>query len=134
MFPKAIGEIVELRFFLKAFEQGLVASKPFGDSCRYDFIVDGFGKLSRVQIKSTSDKDKWCRGSRYRINASYGASRKSSYLKTDIDFLVAYIIPESSWYIVPVEAIAGTKTLGFFPHHSKQQKLEQYKEAWQLFL
>jgi len=38
---KMFGEEAELRFMLKAFEQGIRVTKPFGDSMPYDFIADG---------------------------------------------------------------------------------------------
>ena len=131
---KKQGEITELRFYLMAFEKGLIVSKPFGDNQKYDFIVDAKGRLSRVQVKSVSMKDKYSRGRmRYRINASFGASRKQSYSKEIIDFLVVFVIPENAWYVIPVEIISAIKTLGFRPDRNSNGKLEKYREAWNLF-
>jgi len=130
---KEQGEITELRFYLKAFEEGFVVSKPFGDNQRYDFIVDKNGKLSRVQIKSVGVQDKYDRGGKYRINASFGASRKYSYSSNEIDILVVYIIPMEVWYIIPVNEISNIKTLGFRPHKSSRARLEVFKDRWDLF-
>ena len=47
-----LGEQAECAFMKAAMDRGLVVSKPFGDSARYDFIVDADGRLSRVQVKS----------------------------------------------------------------------------------
>jgi hypothetical protein len=52
--PKQRGEWAELRFMARASEHGLSISKPWGDSCRYDFIVEHAGKFLRVQVKSTT--------------------------------------------------------------------------------
>jgi len=38
--PKRCGELSEAVFLLKATEQGFLVAKPWGDSDRYDFIVD----------------------------------------------------------------------------------------------
>lgn len=130
---KAQGELTELRFYLKAFEQGLIVSKPFGDNQRYDFIVDCEGRLSRVQIKSVSVIDKYSRDKRYRINSSFGASRKKSYSVNEIDVLVVFIIPENTWYIIPVREISSIKTLGFRPHKKSNGKMESFKNRWDLF-
>lgn len=131
---KKQGEITELRFYLMAFEKGLIISKPFGDNQKYDFIVDAKGRLSRVQVKSVSMKDKYSRGRmRYRINASFGATHKHVYSKEIIDFLVVFVIPENTWYVVPIEAIPGIKTLAFRPDRESKGKLEIYREAWNLF-
>ena len=131
---KKQGNIVELRFYLKAFELDLVVSKPFGDNARYDFIVDNKGRLSRVQIKSTGvlNLEAGHHGhiGRYRILSAFGAIKRS-LSKEHIDYLVAYIIPESLWYIIPVEAMRGKKTLHFKINGSGQY--EQFKERWDLF-
>ena len=34
-------------------ELGLEVNKPFGDSARYDFIVQEGGRMAQVQVKST---------------------------------------------------------------------------------
>lgn len=38
--PKRRGEWVELQFMARAHAHGLIVSKPWGDSARYDFIVE----------------------------------------------------------------------------------------------
>ncbi len=129
------GEIVELRFYLKAFEIGMIVSKPFGDNARYDFIVDRDGRLSRIQIKSTgilnSEPGHHGHSGRYRIYSAYGASRKRHFSKEHIDFLVAYIIPKSVWYIIPIEVTNGKKTIHL--NIGGHGKYEQYRDRWDLF-
>lgn len=133
MLPKNIGELTELRFYLKAFLIGFVVSKPFGDNAKYDFIVDAKGRLSRVQVKSTNVKDKYTAGDGYRINSSYGATRKNGYTKENIDFLAVYIIPEDTWYIIPISEISGIKTIRFTPQKECKKRLEIFKNRWDLF-
>lgn len=50
---KWMGEVAESAFLHKAMELGLAVAKPWGDSSRYDFIVDTGERLLRVQVKST---------------------------------------------------------------------------------
>ena len=38
----------------RAAEHGLRMIKPWGDSSRYDFVVETGGRFLRVQVKSTS--------------------------------------------------------------------------------
>ena len=45
------GEIIELKFAVKAFENGINVSKPLLGDMPYDLITDCKGELSRVQIK-----------------------------------------------------------------------------------
>jgi hypothetical protein len=48
----------------------------------------------------------------------------------EIDFLVAYIVPEDLWYVVPVAAFASRKGLHFYPHSGRHALYEQYREVW----
>ncbi len=49
---KRLGEVAEAAFMAKAAALGFGVSKTWGDSDRYDFIVDGGAGLWRVQVKS----------------------------------------------------------------------------------
>ena len=51
--PQVMGEVAESAFLHKAMDKGLVVAKPWGDSSRYDFVVDSGERLLRVQVKST---------------------------------------------------------------------------------
>src|ERR1700690_23863 len=51
--PKRTGELSEAAFLLKAQSMGFRVAKPWGDSERYDFILDSGGRLWRVQLKCT---------------------------------------------------------------------------------
>src|SRR5260370_41762435 len=51
--PKLMGELSELDFLRKAMGMGMIVSKPWGDSYRYDFVCDTNGKLWRAQVRST---------------------------------------------------------------------------------
>ena len=53
---KLRGELAELRFMTRAAELGLRVIKPWGDSARYDFVVETGGRFLRVQVKSTTSK------------------------------------------------------------------------------
>jgi hypothetical protein len=45
--PKMMGELGELDFLRKAMGMGMIVSKPWGDSYRYDFVCDTGGKMWR---------------------------------------------------------------------------------------
>ena len=62
---KRRGELAELAFVYKAASLGFGVAKPYGDSYRYDFILDWDERLWRVQVKSTS---KLCSGA-YHVSA-----------------------------------------------------------------
>src|SRR5256885_12742270 len=51
--PKRAGEISEAAFGVRAHSLGFLVAKPWGDSEKYDFVLDAGSKLWRVQLKST---------------------------------------------------------------------------------
>jgi len=94
----------------KAIGMGLLVSKTWGDSDRYDFIVDGGGTRWRVQVRSTEHQF----GPRgYAVHASVYVGHKIVGLTSeDIDVIVAYIVPLDLWYVVPVEAFERERIFG----------------------
>jgi hypothetical protein len=127
---KQRGELAEMGFMFKAAGLGFGVAKPCGDSERYDFILDSGTRLWRVQVKSTYVT----RAHSYTINAIGGSSHnKKSYTADQIDMLVAYIVAEDAWYVVPIEAFAPRVHLKFYPTGSQYGgRYEKYREAWDL--
>jgi hypothetical protein len=121
------GELAELAFMRKAAALGFAVAKPWGDSDRYDVIVRTGKVFWRVQIKSVWAK----RPTRphYRLNTR--ASSNSSYTAEEIDFLVAYIFPQDTWYVFPVAVVENRKVICITPS-SKKSPFKQYREAWKL--
>ncbi len=120
---KRSGEVAEAAFLAKASSLGFGVAKPWGDSERYDFVLDSGHNFWRVQVKSTARYAE----SRYRVKA---AGWKDAYTRDEIDFLVAFIVPEDLWYVVPIAAAAARKNLRFYPHGGRKALLEKYREAW----
>jgi hypothetical protein len=127
--PKRMGELSELDFLRKTMGMGMIVSKPWGDSYRYDFVVDTGGKLWRAQVRSTEHRF-GVRG--YQVHASVYVGRKIVGLtEKDIDVLVGYIVSRDIWYVVPVRAFVPRKNLWFYPDGSKKGAMfEKYREAW----
>jgi hypothetical protein len=124
--PKRRGEWAEMRFTARAAENGLTVTKPWGDSTRYDFIVESEGCMLRVQVKSTLHE---IEGGGYRcgVLTSHGP-----YQHNQIDYIAAYIIQLDLWYIIPADAaVLGQRTVSFFPR-SQHSRYNVYKEAWHL--
>jgi PD-(D/E)XK endonuclease len=127
--PKRMGELSELDFLRKAMGMGMIVSKPWGDSYRYDFVCDAGGRLWRAQVRSTEDRF-GARG--YAVHASVYVGRKIVGLtEKDIDVLVGYIVSRDIWYVVPVRAFMARKNLWFYPDGSKKGAMfEKWREAW----
>ena len=121
--PKRRGEVAEAAFLAKASSLGFGIAKPWGDSERYDFIVDSGHDFWRVQVKSTQMRVR----SSYRVSV---AGNGRLYNGAEIDFLVAYIVPENLWYVVPVRALGSRCQLAIYPKGGGRSGLENYREAW----
>jgi hypothetical protein len=129
--PKRRGELAELAFALKATSLGFAVAKPYGDSERYDFVLDNGKRLVRVQVKSSTRCDKY--------GAYFIASQRCSngtaipYKVSEIDFLVAYLLPEDAWFVIPVEAFVPRTSLHLFAKERGECGLFwRYREAWEL--
>jgi hypothetical protein len=92
---KRLGEQAEAAFLNKATGLGLKGAKPWGDSDRYDLIVDSGRRLWRVQVKST----RYVGERRFSITVR---GRTAAYTEDEIDFLAVYIVPLDFWYVIPV--------------------------------
>jgi hypothetical protein len=128
---KRTGELSEAAFLLKAETLGFHIANPWGDSERYDFILDTGSRLWRVQLKCTEV----LRARGYDVQPSYSiyGQGKIAYTADDIDVLAAHIVPLNVWYILPIEAFAPSKSLRFYPDiDCKRARWEQYREAWHL--
>ena len=133
-YPKRKGELAELIFVVKAASFGLPVSKPYGDSLAYDFVVQsGDGRMLRVQVKSSFTSHRW--GYLINLGARGHAFGRRFYTADDIDFVVAYVVTEDAWYVIPVEAIAGRRQIRLYPGGRGKKSggyFETYREAWHL--
>jgi len=135
--PKRRGELGEITFLQRATALGLRVSKPFGDSDPYDFIVDNGRRRWLVQVKSTG---KFCDKNVYHVNAGRhvyagrgAVPQLVPYLPEEVHFLAVLIVPEDTWYIIPVQALDGRVSLRINSHnHQKRGDFANYAEAWHL--
>ncbi len=130
---KRRGETAELAFMLKAASLGFGVSKPWGDSDRYDVIVDAGSRLWRVQVRSTEREFR----RRYRVTTT--VTGQIILGADDIDVFVVYIVPLDIWYLLPIGSIPPRRMdVRFYPHGSSSGSLraidlEMYREAWHIF-
>jgi hypothetical protein len=127
---KQRGELAEMMFMVKAAQKGFATAKPYGDSRRYDFILDVGNRLWRVQVKSSSAEQD---GS-YQVNLQRNANGEVVFYEaSEIDFVVAYVFPCEAWFVIPVEAVYGRKTAkACLRGNPRSGKLGKYWEAWGL--
>jgi hypothetical protein len=125
-----LGDLGEVAFVHKAMSLGLVVAKPYGQMHRYDFMVDGGHGLWRVQVKTCNCR---VRGL-YHVNVKHsGSGRCTAYAHSEVDFVVAYIMPEGTWYVLPVSEVVGRKSMLLRPKgFPRGDPYSQYREAWHL--
>jgi hypothetical protein len=128
--PKRRGELAELAFIHKATSLGFAVARTYGDSQHYDFIVHSDPHFWKVQVKSSSA----LHDGTYMVNAIHSTNgRYTGYTADEIDFLVAHIVPEDAWFVIPVQAFIPHKSLYVYPRgQSKIGPYETYRDAWYL--
>lgn len=130
--PKRRGEWAEVLFMLRALERGLIVSKPYGDSARFDFVV-GCRRQYRVQVRSTRIfNNARSYVTRFTWNTTGHTYRR--YHKNDFDFLAVYVVPCDTWYIIPMSAIRPAPLyICLYPHIARSRgRFERFREAWPL--
>jgi hypothetical protein len=125
---KARGELAEMRFLLAAALHGLIVCMPWGDNQPFDFLVGRGERFYRVQVKSCASR----RHRAFRVKTSRACGR-GRYTAKQIDILVAYIVPENAWYLIPVKELAGRRSISVYPHNPRSRGMyEHCRERWQL--
>jgi hypothetical protein len=106
------GELGEAAFIHKAVSLGFVVAKPYGHNLPYDFIVQGGSGFRSVQIKACGHM----RRGLYQTCISCRRNRVVvPYKESDVDFIVVYIVPEGTWYVIPVRQVAVRTSVAFRP-------------------
>jgi len=143
------GEHAEACFLHVATARGFRLSRPFAPSAPYDFVLDTGAALLRIQVKSAAQPaaarreaqkeapkralvEKGARDSGiFHLAVTRGGGcRKRPYRRDEIDFLAAYLIPLRLWYIIPVSALRGVRTINLCP--GSRRRFEPFRNAWHL--
>ena len=136
---KQIGNLTELQCITRFYELGYVVSIPYGDSSKYDLILDYNNRLYKLQCKHAKEffendgtlsylkiKTSWQSG--YTKNSQYHTNK---YSAQDIDYFVTHY--QGINYLIPVEECSTTKVLRILPPKNGQIKgvsfLENYKDV-----
>ena len=132
---KQVGNLTELQCATRLYELGCAVSIPFGNSEKYDLIIDVNGKLYKVQCKHSSEyydttgeleyikfKTTW-----QSHNANSWAQFK--YTENEVDFFATFYNGEC--YLIPQNECSTEKRLRIKPPKNGQTKgvafLKDYK-------
>ncbi|HWY58232.1 MAG TPA: group I intron-associated PD-(D/E)XK endonuclease [Terriglobales bacterium] len=97
---------------------------------RYDFIVESGKNLWRVQVKTSS----FMKRGLYRLCIYNSGNRAGhAYTVAEIDFVAVLIVPQDTWYILPVREVLERQMLFFRPKgYPRPDPYACYREAWHL--
>ena len=125
---KYLGNLTELQCITRFYELGYPVSIPYGDSEKYDMILDVNGRLYRLQCKHAnlhinesglhdylSIKTTWESG-----YTRYTTAKRNQYTKQDCDYFVTHY--EGKNYLVPVEQCSNEKNLRILTPKNGQTK------------
>lgn len=124
---KEKGNLTELQCLTSFYKLGCTASIPYGENCRYDFILDVNGTLLKIQVKTSKTVSEECfefstRSTRVNSQGSYS----KSYTKNEIDFFATYY--NDKCYLVPVEECNTSKKLRFkYPSNGQKKNISLAK-------
>lgn len=130
---KQKGNLTELQCITAFYENGYAVSIPYGENSRYDFIADIYGKLIRIQVKTSSIKDEnpdaiefSCRSTR--VNSTGTFSKR--YTENEIDYFATFW--NGKCYLIPVQECSIAKTLRFAPPKNGQIKGITFAKDYEL--
>jgi PD-(D/E)XK endonuclease len=132
---KRLGEVAELAFLLKATSLHLTPARPFGDRRPYDFLLECGERVLRIQVKCVS-VPRPNNPNSFAVNVvQHKHGGRAAYTSDDIDFLVAYVLPHDTFYVIPVDVLNQRKMIVVYPIGKKRSDgglFENYREAWHL--
>ena len=117
-----IGNLTELQGITALYALGCDVSIPFGNSQKYDLIMDYKDKLYKVQVKHANEHEDTHFSFRTRWQGhNTSGYTQTSYTKNDIDLFATFC--KGQLYLVPVEECSGAeKTIRFVPPKNGQTK------------
>ena len=120
---KQKGNLTEIKCMTAFLEAGYNVSIPYGDSCRYDLIVDINGKLIRVQVKTASLKDESGNAISFSCRSTHVTSsgvKNVRYSENEIDFFATFW--DNQCYLIPISECSAEKVLRFVPPKNGQKQ------------
>jgi hypothetical protein len=105
----AIGNVSEAHVLVALIEAGYVVAKPFGDGCKYDYVIDDGRLLQRVQCKTGRLKNGCVVFNAYSVAGNSNGKRQG--YKDHADIFAVYCPDNKQVYLVPVAAVGVGGTL-----------------------
>lgn len=105
----AVGEAAAIYNFTK---RNIPILKPFSDNSRYDFVIDIFGKLLKIQCKTTMYLRNDNSYMKFQLCSTNGFTfERYKYTEEDIDFYFLYCIENDYCGLVPISESIGLTSI-----------------------
>lgn len=123
MHPKKKGIITEQKIISKLLELGFEVSKPIGDNCRYDIILDHNNKLYRGQCKTGRKR----KGTILFNTSSSRLNSRKTYQKNYIgaaDYFIVYCWENQNYYFFPIGNTTPSRQVGLREDKLKNNQIK----------
>ena len=126
---RAIGTAGELRVMSELIMKGFNPAKSYLDE-GVDIILNNGVK---IQVKTAMYKQKNVKGGRcYRIQLRKGHQKGKLKLSRYVDFIIGFVIPENTFFIIPAKLIDGFYCLAFSMNKNMKSKYIKYIDNWEI--
>ena len=126
MNTKQIGNLTELQCATRLYELGCAVSIPFGNSEKYDLIIDVNNKLYKIQCKHSSEycndngEVKYIKFQQTWQSHTSHSWTQFKYLEDEVDFFATFYNGEC--YLIPQNECSHEKRLRIKPPKNNQTK------------
>ena len=123
---KQVGNLTELQCATRLYELGCAVSIPFGNSEKYDLIIDINNHLYKIQCKHSSEYcDDYGNLDYIKFKATWQSHNAKSwaqfkYEENEVDFFATYY--DGECYLIPREECSNEKRLRIKPPKNGQIK------------
>ena len=103
MNTKTKGDLTEIRLLYEFTKLGYNVLMPFGDNCRYDFVIEKDGQFQRIQCK-TGRLRNGCVQFHTCSSQYHRGNGKQSY-RGDVEFFATFCAEIDECFIIPVDEV-----------------------------
>ena len=122
-----VSELLATSYFI---QNGYIVSKPINDFNEYDLVIDN-GELKRIQVKTIYwDNNK----KRYLISCVTSHIRGNQrrvtkkYQQKSFDYLCGVERNNNAIYLMPINVIAGRRSITVYPDKKPKTVTSRYKD------
>ena len=125
MNTKEIGNLTELQCITRLYQLGCSVSIPYGNSEKYDLIIDWNNKLYKIQVKHANIKTENNQDTHLELNCRWQGHNSKGYTQNkytanDTDFFATFY--NGNCYLIPQSECSNIKTLRIVPPKNGQIK------------